>query len=480
MRKMERKREIKIFGAFVLLVILLCACVFPPMTVGYAYAAESVGSPVLTDLMKDPSFDPDAWEQRADDYSLELIQIAESTDGELLLYVYQPIAKRSVKASSVNIARDQNNMASLTFDNYKLSFVDCMGVFFKYRVVGFQFAETSVRYYNISNILRPYIFGIDIEPDNDNKTGEIGYRVGQLWTVITAGEEVTYEKSVSEVIVVTDEMVGFKRYNDGFYWDGTKYCDAHFVAFNTDRDIDRIVTADLEFYSTAYWAREGQKTKYYEPVYHKKRLTHGEMVENDGGGWFGSSNQWNRIASVDYFLHEVKWTAEESKTISKYQWVLNFYESRFVCEAGGKDVLICALVPFGFIWTIVNGCTTKGEVVSDVLLLNLEFEANDEVYSMGVVANRQTGSTRPIGTDEVFNFLKWLSQKTGLPQWALVLIIIAVALLIVLPLLIKFLPDVFYAIIKGIAWGFKGLWWLICLPFRGIAALIRKNKEKSQ
>ena len=72
----------------------------------------------------------------------------------------------------------------------------------------------------------------------------------------------TYEKSVSEVIVVTDEMVGFKRYNDGFYWDGTKYCDAHFVAFNTDRDIDRIVTADLEFYSTAYWAREGQKTKY--------------------------------------------------------------------------------------------------------------------------------------------------------------------------------------------------------------------------
>lgn len=446
----------------------------------YAYAAESVGSPVLTDLLKDPSFNVDSYKQKDGDYSLNVIQIAESTDGELLIYVYQPLAKRSVKASSVNIARTMNGVSSLTFDNYKLSFIDCMDVFFKYKAEGFAIdTAQSVRYYNISNILRPFIYGVDKDAGNDNKTGEIGYRVGQLWTAITTENDVRYEKSVSEVIVVTKEMVGFKRYNDGFYFDGTKYCDAHFVAFNTNRQIDRIVSADLEFYSTAYRALKGSKETYYDPVYHKVRLTHGEIVENNGGGWFGSSNKWNRVASVNDFLHEVSWTEEESAELSKYQWVLNFYESQFVCEAGGKDVLITALVPFGFIWTIVNSCTTTGEIVSDVLLLNLEFEANDEAYSMGVVANRMTGSSDPIAQEKAFRLFEWLAEKTGIPVWAWIVIVVVVvlAILCAIPPVRIILEKITYGLWWVIEQVFYGLWLIISFPVTGIMALVKKKRN---
>ena len=47
-------------------------------------------SNVLDDLKKDPSFDPNDFKIDSDDYSLNVIQIAESDDGKLFLYIHQP------------------------------------------------------------------------------------------------------------------------------------------------------------------------------------------------------------------------------------------------------------------------------------------------------------------------------------------------------------------------------------------------------
>ena len=45
---------------------------------------------VLEDLQKDESFKVEDYPAKADDYSLQIIQIAESVNGELFIYVYQP------------------------------------------------------------------------------------------------------------------------------------------------------------------------------------------------------------------------------------------------------------------------------------------------------------------------------------------------------------------------------------------------------
>ena len=64
---------------------------------GQTAYAESGYSGVLDDLQKDDSFDESHYPAIADDYSLKLIQIAESVDGELFLYVYQPSGKPNSK-----------------------------------------------------------------------------------------------------------------------------------------------------------------------------------------------------------------------------------------------------------------------------------------------------------------------------------------------------------------------------------------------
>ena len=69
------------------LVFLLAFCSLLPMGQNTAYA-ESGYSGVLDDLKKDGGFDESNFPAIADDYSLKLIQIAESVDSELFLYVY--------------------------------------------------------------------------------------------------------------------------------------------------------------------------------------------------------------------------------------------------------------------------------------------------------------------------------------------------------------------------------------------------------
>lgn len=53
-------------------------------------SAASAYSNVLTDLMQDESFDTSAYPVNNSDYSISVIQIAESASKELLVYVYQP------------------------------------------------------------------------------------------------------------------------------------------------------------------------------------------------------------------------------------------------------------------------------------------------------------------------------------------------------------------------------------------------------
>ena len=130
---------------------------------GARYAsAASVYSFVLDDLKKDEAFDPEQFPAIAGDYSLQVMQIAESTDGNLFVYVYQPSGQAfRLRASKINIAREKNDDKTLSFKPYDLSLINASGVFFKYKVLNFEISTATVRYYNISNIFRNFDSDID-------------------------------------------------------------------------------------------------------------------------------------------------------------------------------------------------------------------------------------------------------------------------------------------------------------------------------
>ena len=401
MKKVNRLTYIMaVVLAFMLCLITLCV---NNGVGGKAYAISTTYTGVLNDLTKDPNFMFSAYAENATDYSINVIQIAESKDGELFVYTYQPCQNsRKLTATDINMSQSQTvngtNLLSLTHLN-------SWGVFCKYKVNDLTVSSSATRYYNVTSIYREFIKDLDNgTAGGENTTNGVSYPVGQLWTVTGFNSDIKYEMKVVETLKIDSEYISSLRYGDGFQFDGTKYMDAHFYAFSTTNKIDRLMSADIVFETTAYSQLAGQQPKTQDPVKHEITL-YGEERSNDGGGWFGKKYSWDTLVSTKEFISNAEaqgfeFNEDKKKEILKQDWILNFYETPYTCEAGGKDVLISAFIPFGFIWTIINGLTTTGETVSNVSLLRLEYDYNGEIYNLGVVSNKVTGDKEPVNADK--------------------------------------------------------------------------------
>ena len=125
-------------------------------------------SGVLQDLQKDKSFQVGNYPLNGHDYSLQLIQVAESTEKELFLYVYQPSGEtKNFTASSVNISTTIND--EISFLTYKLARIDNSGTLYKYKVLNFTVKTEPTRYYVISSIYRPFDESADTSASGGNK-----------------------------------------------------------------------------------------------------------------------------------------------------------------------------------------------------------------------------------------------------------------------------------------------------------------------
>lgn len=371
-------------------------------------APANVASDVLEDLQRDENFNLDDYPEILDDYSLNVIQIAESADGELFIYVYQPSGKGTgIYASSINIGRDKNDTADLSFPNYKLEYLNSSGVFYKYKVLNFELKEDNVRYYNISNILRPFKYFYDGASENDNKVSEVPYRVGQMWTAITVGDTVAYELTDSEVIEITQKYVGYVYLYQGSYVHQNLYMTAtcsykNFVAFSTDRPIDRLIQAEVQYSLCDLTFSICIGDLCTEHIKGSKCYEHrGEPVEQEPitlsaddktaapayGGFNAHSYTWYNIQSTEEFLKDnnnsdYKLTTEGASNIEGTQWVLNFHKSDYTGKTDLKD--------------FTPHMNVKTETVQDVMILRLMFETDGETYNLGVVDNKQTGGEAPV------------------------------------------------------------------------------------
>ena len=423
-----------------------------------AFAVSSKYSNVMTDLQKDESFNPESYPTKENNYSLQVIQIAESVNKELFVYVYAPSAK--VTATSINISTAIND--SLKYINYGLTLSSSYGTLSKYMVNELTVKADALRYYDISSIFRKWNADYDKGTGNDNTIQEVSFEVGQRWTACTVDGNITYANSSIETILITSKYVDFIRYMNGFFlWSNS--CDSHYVAFDTDKSIEKLMEADLQ-YVTRTWSETkaiagliGNKT-YGDYITNNITLTYSQKASNNPNNVIqGNKYTWDRIQSVDDFIATESITDDTKSNLQGKKWVLRFYESEY--NRGGG---------------VGGSSISSGTEVSEVTILRLKFETDGVVYNLGVVDNKQSGDEKPGNLQSPsFDFWKWLSEKTGLPVWLCQLIVGLIGVSILLSILSIFLPI--KEILRTACYAvWRCVWWLVTAPFRLIIWLCKK------
>lgn len=448
--------------AFLLAFItVFCTVITTVQTPVIAHAQEGKAySNVLDDLKKDSSFNPSNYPTKSKDYSLQIIQLAESIDKELFIYAYQPSGKsKNLKASSANISTTIND--AISFTNYKLALLNSNGVFYKYKVENLAVKTDAVRYYAISSIYRPFDESIDKQASGGNTVTEVNYAVNKQYCFGEINGKPYVNCVDIETIVVTDKFVGFVRYKDGFkLYVGA--CDSHFVAFNTDRPIDKLLEADVYYTTQSYdWSSVpfvGVKETFGDKADKYAYLKYTDKVEHTGGGLFAGTYKWDRIQTIDDFIKgenreniyhgavldvktSSKLTDEALTELKGKKWVLRFAETSYS----------------------LSGYSTTGStfesytLVGDVTILRLKFETDGITYNLGVIDNKQSGSKDPSNETDIDISL----NKRG----KMILYLLMLILLIIL--LAPILPYVLQAIV-----------WIISLPFKGISAVVKSTKRR--
>lgn len=402
------------------------------------YAQTNGYSEVLYDLEKSENFYMSDYRARQGDYSLNVITLAESEDNELFVYVYQPSGEgKNLRASSINISLGTGD--DLSYKNYKLEFIDSEDVFYKYLVEGLTVSFSPERYYSVSSIFRPFDENIDKQAEDGNKITEVVYEVAKQYC-FTSKDGAPYVEVVDiQTIEITDKFVGFVRYSDGFkLYVGA--CDSHFVAFDTDKPMDKLLEADVYYtsqsYSYSFITFVGESHTFGEKQDNYAYLTYTDRVEHNGGGLFAGTYTWDRIETVDEFISENEgWqnvysgaiidinvgseiTEEGKAALKGKKWVLRFAETGYSLNSGYGSV------------------TSFSTLVGDVTILRLKFETDGEVYNLGVIDNKQTGSDKPANNE-------WISAELS-DNFKLILSIILLVLAILL------LVPLFRLIFKGI------------------------------
>lgn len=234
-----------------ILTVVSMSVIFPT-----AYAADSEKkeySFVSDDLGKDSSFDVSFYPEKADDYSLSVIQLAESEDKELFVYVYQPSGEeKNLRATSINISR--KSYTDINPSNYFLEYINSSGTLFKYIVKNFTVNSDPARFYAIPSIFRAWNKDLgDKEAVHNNTVDEVAFPVEREWNFSSINGKPYCGVTEFETIVIENKFVGFVRYPHGTnLFPIYEKVDSHFVAFSTDKSIDRLLEAKVSFMTSEY------------------------------------------------------------------------------------------------------------------------------------------------------------------------------------------------------------------------------------
>lgn len=368
--------------------------------VGYAHASTAANySYVLNDLQKDSNFDENDYPEIAKDYSLRVLQVAESADDELFVYVYQPSGKAAdLRATSINISKGYK---TLKFHNYKLTLCNSHKTLYKYKVDDFMVDDVRTRYYDITSIYRAWNADYDKGTGNDNTISEVPFNVSTIYKFGVENGEVVVETKTTDWITIVNKYVGFVRYNNGFLGYKTS-CDSHFVAFSTDIPIDKLTSADIYYRKQSYlfdsydilsprtfgkpedqysYVTDEQDIQYEIKVLWNRNTICRDRIQTVDA--FIASEDFTNVYSCGAFNVEIKNSISQEgiNNLKECEWVVRFLETPYEYYVTGGNA------------PRVRECYY---LVSDVSILRLEGISDNKPFNLGVIDNKQSGGRDPV------------------------------------------------------------------------------------
>lgn len=454
-------------------------------------------SNVLDDLQKDPEFNADEFIFDAEDYSINVLTIAENSLSELIIYVYQP-SRVVMPLTATHILMSLKETTD-NIDYYNLELLNSNSVFCKYKVLGLTVSSAYKRVYNITSIFRKWDNALDGERDIETNDGDYkAYKVACKYYAEGYGSDVKYDVDTVNVVEILNPYVSYTDYPNGWdLWvnDDTR---SHFVAFSTDWDMDHIEEITVHYIARDYKMQAGLRHNSLKPggweTYSEfNYISYDDVIKNvtdreEGtnnykGGWRAHRYVWPRIQAVS----ELKNPSEE---LANCQWIVRFVDTQYNS------------------WTEGTYSTyyETGTEITEVSILRLKFISNGITYDLGCVMdvvtnNDQIGGSGDNGAkvDPKPNlwdkFIAWVKKvmakifgvsEDDIPDWlavifAVVCVFIIVILIIILmpffPMIGTGIATVLKLLFTGLLYLFKGIFFILSLPFKGIIALIKRKKD---
>lgn len=471
--------------AFLLTIIIFVAI---PLGCGTstAFAETAIYSSVLDDLHTDETFDVATFPAKAvlskDDKVMDVIQIAESHAGELFLYVYQPL---DIKVTATEARISTTIGDNISPQDYKLTLLDRDGTLEKYKVEDLQVKNDVVRYYHIVQLASSS--DNDAVP-NGNIVNTIAYEVGKLFTACTLDGIVTYTMEYQEYIVIANKRVGYLRYTETSpflsmlgYGTVGETIDSHYVAFATDKPIDKLYEIDIS-YSTIVCHKDTVIGVTTETEDSPQTVTATYFADNYVSvDVMNKTYEWKRIQSLnDFVATEPTLTDNTKNELAGMTWVLRFFET---------NVTTSQPTPM-----LKYRTHTR---VEEVTILRLNFDLDGTTYNLGVVDNKLSETPEQKPDNEAESLLdklrKILSNMEALWEkvknffskyWWTLLIGLGVVVLIIclaVDVLRKGLWWFIKLIAKGVWIGIKylsiGVYYVLASPVYLIAWIVKKAKR---
>ena len=433
-------------------------------------------SGVLDDLERDSTFDVFDYPYKDDDYSLEVIQVAEGSKGELFVYVYNPSKRtRDFEAKYINMSIQNPMERYTTLENklYSLTLISSEGSLDKYIVNDFTVLDDSDRYYNIATIYRPFDSTVDSVSESVESIQCKGYSVGEYWHFYYFNGVYFCERKDIDVVLIDILATGTVRYNNAYQIGSLYYdqCDSHYVAFSIENfDVDQIFDADI-----TYTLNEYSWSETYSPYCYKEDLVNSTLYEcvyisstdtgSNVGNWFTPTYSWNRIQTSADFIKSTKddgaeFSGNDLAALNGSQFVFRYKETTYSTTPGSTSSF---------------GSYTKAENVG---ILRLHFLSDGKFYNLGVVSDLVGDDSTPNGVVDTQDDIEKLKEQ--FEEWMeKILTIIAIVLIVVL--LLSLFP-ILRPILNTVGTGFKEIgslaWSAVTLPFNLLGESFSRKRGK--
>ena len=451
----------------ILCLILSFALIFSVLSTVPVMAGERTYSNVLDDLEKDSTFDASVYPDNAEDVSVKLIQMAESEDGQLFLYVYQPADSQiDLECVSVSISVGFSaNGEGLSPKLYDLILVSTEGVFDKYLVNEFALPDEAERYYNIVSLYREFNSVVDPESDKTEYKDTVckAYAVGQQWCAYTINDRRVYEMNTFKTVNLDIKLSSTVMVKGGLDWVGIGLdhdVESHYVVFEcTQFDIAHIYNATVlsrsrKYKQNAYvWGLwEGARSYPDGEGYTEQYIQLSDKeppVVSEGVGLWSKEYTFERIMSGLEFKENLKKQEIEAvedvlTKINDNYWVFSYLETELTTYIPGSATGVPGLV------IEYTGYEAEGYI------LQVEFmDTSGNVYDLGVVSDgfKSTGTSAVGGGVDIEAMFEDLQK------------ILSVFFVLVGVILIVNVCQIIFPIVKVafsvVLYPFKAVWILI-------------------